>query len=404
MHNTIAAIAALTVLTGCGSAAPVRIVCLGDSITRGVRQGVSQGQTYEALLQNWLTTQVAPTDVVNVGIGGERTDQAIGRLAKDVVAKKPDIVTIMYGTNDSAVDKGESEPRLPLATYESNLRLIVDRLRAAGIKPVLMSSPPLGRQFAYTAWSPYRERGPNCFLIDYVKAARAVAADEAVGLVDNFAAWAEASFMGTDIDTLMTDGCHPNPAGHEFIARTMYPVLARLLGGEPTPPAPSEEAGAIGPAIVKPQPAPERRVEGNLAFGKPYTETSHNVFGYAQGLTDGIKDRDGRDGGYATGDDDTYPKLTTIDLGAPQEIGRILVHNTGEGNTRNIGLQVSLDGEQFEQVGQHEFAQGDGAVYECTFEPCQARYVRISFMDSWLTESHGSQHFMFLRELEVFAE
>ena len=71
------------------------VVCLGDSITRGVRGGVTAEQTYEHHLQQWLTDGVTPVTVINKGIGGERTDQAMQRLANDIIALRPDIVTIM---------------------------------------------------------------------------------------------------------------------------------------------------------------------------------------------------------------------------------------------------------------------------------------------------------------------
>src|SRR5439155_722694 len=90
-------------LAGGGSSPPVKIVTLGDSITRGVRAGVKAEETFAALLQKDLRGRDIQADVVNVGIGGERTDQALQRLAKDVIALKPAVVVIMYGTNDSYV-------------------------------------------------------------------------------------------------------------------------------------------------------------------------------------------------------------------------------------------------------------------------------------------------------------
>lgn len=210
------------------SAEPLRVVCLGDSITKAARSGVTTEQTYEFLLQQRLVQDGLEAEVINCGIGGERTDVALKRLDK-VIAQRPRVMTVMYGTNDAAVDKGASKSRLPLADYEANLRLIVARLREASIQPVLMTPIPLGQKFAYMEWSPYREQGPNCAMHAYVLAVRKVAREEAVPLVDNFAVWSELSFMGTDLDSLMLDGCHPNPQGQALLAETIYPVVAPLL-------------------------------------------------------------------------------------------------------------------------------------------------------------------------------
>src|SRR5207253_7716368 len=73
---------------------PIKIVALGDSITRGVRTGVKAEDTFAHLVQLALRKDNIKVEVVNVGIGGERTDQALKRL--DAVLKmKPKIVTIM---------------------------------------------------------------------------------------------------------------------------------------------------------------------------------------------------------------------------------------------------------------------------------------------------------------------
>jgi lysophospholipase L1-like esterase len=333
-------------------------------------------------------------ETINAGIGGERTDQALLRLDRDVIGRKPNVVTIMYGTNDSAIDAGKSAPRLPLEMYEKNLQTLVERLRQAGIQPVLMTPIPLCTSFVYMERSPYRERGPNHSLIGYVRAVRRVAARLDVPLVDHFGCWAEEALMGTDLNGLTTDGCHPNPAGHELMARTIYPVLAPLLGfpaalpGHPGPPA-----GHVAP-----------EASSNLALGRPYAETSHNAHGYSAGLTDGITDSDGRRGVYATDSEDEYPKLTTIDLGTVQTVGRVVVINAADGSTRTISVSVSADGDAFEEVGRHEFACRDGKAKEFCFESRKTRYVRIAFEDSWGNVTHGNPNFMFLREVEVYAE
>src|SRR5437764_10322918 len=99
----------------------LRIVALGDSITRGVRQGVAADETFAALLEAELRKQKINAEVVNVGIGGERSDQALKRLDRAVLALKPRLVLVMYGTNDSYIDKDRTEPRLSKEDYGANL-------------------------------------------------------------------------------------------------------------------------------------------------------------------------------------------------------------------------------------------------------------------------------------------
>jgi len=211
------------------AAEPQRIVTLGDSITKGVRPGVKAEETFAARLEAGLRAGGAGVSVVNVGIGGERTDQALKRLAKDVLAQKPAVVTIMYGTNDSYVDQGKAASRITLEEYRTNLGKLVDELRAAGITPVLMTEPRWGK----TARLNGAGEHPNVRLEKYVEACRAVAAEKRTPLVDHFQHWTNAEAKGTDIGAWTTDQCHPNPDGHRVLAELMLPVVRAALKPAP---------------------------------------------------------------------------------------------------------------------------------------------------------------------------
>lgn len=214
-------------------ARPVKIVCLGDSITKGARPGVPPGQTFAARLEQALAAEGWPVEVVNVGIGGERTDQALARLAGAVIALQPALVTIMYGTNDSYVDVGKTASRLTVEAYVTNLRRLVQELRAAGAETVLMTAPRWGDQ-AHNGLG----ENPNVRLEAYLAAERQAAAELAVPLIDHYAAWTAARDQGTDLGDWTTDQCHPNPTGHQVLAETMLPVLRRLVAQRLSAPAP----------------------------------------------------------------------------------------------------------------------------------------------------------------------
>ncbi|MEN9576563.1 MAG: hypothetical protein RL514_4418 [Verrucomicrobiota bacterium] len=207
------------------AASKLRIVTLGDSITKGVRPGVKAEETFAARLEAALRADGVDVSVANVGIGGERTDQALKRLAKDVLTQKPALVTIMYGTNDSYVDQGKDASRLTADEYRANLARLVDELRAAGITPVLMTEPRWGKAAKLNGVGEH----PNVRLEKYVAACRAVAAEKRTPLVDHFAHWTAAEAKGTDLGTWTTDQCHPNPDGHRVLAELMLPVLRAAL-------------------------------------------------------------------------------------------------------------------------------------------------------------------------------
>jgi lysophospholipase L1-like esterase len=208
------------------NAKKLTIITLGDSITKGVRREVTAEQTFTSLLQNLLKEEGVTAQVINSGIGSERADQALKRLEKSAIDKKPDIVTIMYGTNDSYVDRGKTESRLSLQQYRSNLQELVTRQRKVNIVPVLMTEPRLGN----TARKNGLGEHPNLRLEQFVSVCRNVAEQMHVPLVDNYKYWTDhAKNNKSDIGVWTTDQCHPNPHGHKIITKTILPVLLQTI-------------------------------------------------------------------------------------------------------------------------------------------------------------------------------
>lgn len=198
------------------------ILCLGDSITKGVRPGVAATDTFASRLEALLKAKGETVRVINVGIGGEQTDQALARLGKVLNEHHPDLVTVMYGTNDSYVDKGTTGERISPWRFRANLAALIDRIRRAGAAPILMTEP------RYAERSGPNGIGEHCNirLERFVAITREVARDEGTPLVDHFAGWSEAVRGGRDLWDWTTDGYHPNSAGHQEMADRIAAVLA----------------------------------------------------------------------------------------------------------------------------------------------------------------------------------
>lgn len=199
----------------------LHIVTLGDSITKGVRTGVLPEQTFSAILEAQLHSQQIAAKVTNTGIGGERTDQALKRLDADILSLKPDIVIVMYGTNDSYVDQGATDSRISADEFETNLRQIVAKLRENQVSVVIMTEPAWGTAAGVNGVGEH----PNLRLEKYMARTRGVAKSEKVPLVDHYDLWTTRLPEGTTPGDLTTDQCHPNPRGHQFMAEQILPVL-----------------------------------------------------------------------------------------------------------------------------------------------------------------------------------
>lgn len=200
---------------------PARIVCLGDSVTKAVRPGVTAEQTFCALLERSLSSPQRPVEVINAGIGGNTTRDALARFERDVLDRDPQVVVLMFGLNDSWIDEGQTASRLTVDEYRENLLRMIVALRDMELEVVLMTPNP--------ALAPKYDPHRNRTLRPYVDVVRQLAREQQLELVDLYAYFAELAQEGFDTNTLFTDAMHPNPAGQQRIAELLEPKLRRLL-------------------------------------------------------------------------------------------------------------------------------------------------------------------------------
>jgi lysophospholipase L1-like esterase len=206
----------------------MRIVAFGDSITLGVRADGSlrEEQTWRAVLARRLNAAGKESwEIINAGIGGNTTADGIKRFEADALAKKPGILTLMFGVNDAAMlsfpeFKPIPGPRVPLPQYRKNLAEMIARARHAGARVILMTPCPMGSKYFNKHLEPYKSHDKNYVLRAYAQAAREVAAEAGVELLD---VWTR--FMQEGLNELLPDGVHPNPRGHQVIAGMLYNAI-----------------------------------------------------------------------------------------------------------------------------------------------------------------------------------
>ena len=121
----------LVSLVAVSAAEPIKVACVGDSITEG--SGLQPDKRYPAQLQALLG---AGYKVENFGVGG-RTLLSKGNLPyikeqryQDALAMEPDIVVIMLGTNDAKPMNWKFEKE-----FEADYRALVDSFKKLKSKP-----------------------------------------------------------------------------------------------------------------------------------------------------------------------------------------------------------------------------------------------------------------------------
>ncbi|MFC5434715.1 SGNH/GDSL hydrolase family protein [Microbacterium suwonense] len=199
------------------SDAPLTWVLTGDSITHGLVH--TQGErNYVDHLHELIRGDLGRVQdaLINTAISGWRVVQLLDDFDRRVAAWRPDVVTVMIGTNDCST--GGKFPVIEPAEFAASVTEFVARVRETGAIPVLQTQPTIDVTDA-----PERAR-----IADFAQAIRDVATREQTILVDQFARFTELGEGGVATD-LLNDPFHPGAAGHAVLARE----LARALGLQP---------------------------------------------------------------------------------------------------------------------------------------------------------------------------
>lgn len=203
-----------------------RIVTFGDSLT-APRDGVV---TYTDVLAAELPKLGISADIWNAGAGGNTSTQARARFDRDVLQRRPDLVVIQLGTNDSAIDVWKNPPatapRVGLLEFRDNLLYFIHTLREHHARVILMTpnrlawTPKLRELYGRPPYNPNGPDGFNILLDAYADMIRGIAAREGVPLIDVAAAMPA---------SLLLDGMHPNTAGHRLVAGLLLKAIPSLL-------------------------------------------------------------------------------------------------------------------------------------------------------------------------------
>lgn len=196
---------------------PVRVACIGDSITQG--SGAAQGKSYPSQLQEIL----GPSWLVgNFGVSG-RTLLKKGdhpywkeKAYQNALASKPDVVIIMLGTNDSKPQNWKHE-----AEFIPDYQELVKSFQALESKPRIYVCRPC----------PVPEPGNfginETAVKEEIKRLDAMAKEMKLGVIDMHAALA-------DKPHLLPDRVHPNTEGAGEMAKA---AAAAFTGKPATEPA-----------------------------------------------------------------------------------------------------------------------------------------------------------------------
>jgi lysophospholipase L1-like esterase len=170
------------------------IICFGDSITFGY--GVDPGQDYPSALAGKLN---AP--VINAGIDGDTSTEALRRLDADVLKRDPFLVIIEFGGNDFLRE-------VPREITANNIKQMVEKIQARGAMVAIV------------------DISAGIFMREYRQAYAAIAREKGTIFIPSIL-----SGIITN-PSMKSDFLHPNAPGYKIIAETVFRAIKPYLNKE----------------------------------------------------------------------------------------------------------------------------------------------------------------------------
>lgn len=197
-----------------------KIAFLGDSITQG---GWTNPVGYVRLVMAGLEANGVKAEAVPAGISGNKSNDMLGRLDRDVLSKKPQWMTLSCGVNDvwhgkrgvplddAMAASGTYDAPGTRGTYKKNIGEIVDKARTAGVKVVILTATVIHEKLDNTE---------NGQLAPYNEFLRKLATEKKLPLADLNAMFQERIKAENEPTKkiLTGDGVHMNGEGNKLMA------------------------------------------------------------------------------------------------------------------------------------------------------------------------------------------
>ena len=196
-------VALLLALTACGGKSRetplpsgTKVVALGDSLT--APHGVQPQEAWPMLLG-----QKTGWQVINGGVSGNTSADALTRLPALLEEHQPQLVLITLGGNDML-------RKQPAGQTIANLERMIDMARSKGAKVVLLATPKPS-----LAGAVFNSLSPPEFYAEIAK-------DKKVPLIE------DAIPKVLSDTTLKGDQIHPNAAGHARLGELIHAELKKI--------------------------------------------------------------------------------------------------------------------------------------------------------------------------------
>ncbi|MGO3733365.1 MAG: SGNH/GDSL hydrolase family protein [Vagococcus sp.] len=185
-----------------------KIILFGDSITAGYEKGEIDTRLNELIMPFF-----PEYDVVNAGIPGDTTKDALKRVKAHVCQYNPEYVTVFFGANDVSKTRYVSE-----YAFEKNLETIIQQI---GIEKVILIGVPYADQLIYEKEHPIEK------IRLYNMITRRIAREKDIPFINML------EFMLSEKDPrvwLQSDGLHFSEKGYMLLGSQIVDALKKKEG------------------------------------------------------------------------------------------------------------------------------------------------------------------------------
>lgn len=192
-----------------------KVLFLGDSLTSdnfGYRRTV---------------TRAAELNALDGSVSGGTSSALLHSAKMQLQSFKPDIVSIMIGTNDSVCIESDNLPQVGTEEYGRNVKAIVEWSLNIGAHVLLFEIPPVHEErFSKSFTSQYKLQS-NGNIATYNSVLKNIADECGIPLLSN--AW----IADGDKNSLFEpDGIHLSLEGQELFARNWITAVAKIINGK----------------------------------------------------------------------------------------------------------------------------------------------------------------------------
>jgi lysophospholipase L1-like esterase len=208
---------------------PCNIVCIGDSNTYGHGDTGHTGGWPFYLGRSLGTRYGNISKVFNLGIGGEKTADVVGRLG-EASLRQPDLLIVAVGVNDAR--SWVNRPNLGPETSENGYRLEVANLltRAQSVCPRVLVLAPMEvdeQKIAAVVTDGARWETSTVWRYSRILAELCQQAD--VAFLDLYTELSTAIAPPKRFTDYLDDGLHPNAAGYQIVAALVEKRVEAML-------------------------------------------------------------------------------------------------------------------------------------------------------------------------------